>query len=124
MKIPTIALFTGDPAGIGPELVAKVLAAPASLPVARIVVIGQRVGLAEAARAAGTTLELPVFDAGKPSETASAVTRLAWDGWDAPAFARGAANADNGGYMLAALNRADYERFGKLVREANIKLDE
>jgi tripartite-type tricarboxylate transporter receptor subunit TctC len=26
--------------------------------------------------------------------------------------------------QFAALNRADYERFGKLVREANIKLDE
>ena len=26
--------------------------------------------------------------------------------------------------QFAALNRADYERFGKLVKEANIKLDE
>jgi hypothetical protein len=26
--------------------------------------------------------------------------------------------------QFAALNRADYERFGKLVREANIKFDE
>ena len=106
MKIPTIALFTGDPAGIGPELVAKVLAAPASLPVARIVVIGQRVGLAEAARAAGTTLELPVFDAGKPSETASAVTRLAWDGWDAPTTS--AARPPRPGPSMAWAGRAGW----------------
>ncbi len=31
MKTPTIALFTGDPAGIGPELVAKVLATPGGI---------------------------------------------------------------------------------------------
>ena len=106
MKTPTIALFTGDPAGIGPELVAKVLAAPASLPAAHIVVIGQRVGLAEAARAVGIAADLPVFEPGNASEARPAVTRLAWDGWDAPAFARGIANADNGGYMLAALRAA------------------
>jgi 4-hydroxythreonine-4-phosphate dehydrogenase len=113
VKTPTIALFTGDPAGIGPELVAKVLAEKTSLPDANFVVIGQRVGLAEATHAAGTTLELPAFDGGKPSESAPAVTRLAWDGWDAPAFARGVANADNGGYMLAALRAAlDLARAG------------
>jgi 4-hydroxythreonine-4-phosphate dehydrogenase len=106
VKIPTIALFTGDPAGIGPELVAKALAAPASLPQARIIVIGQRVGMAEAARAAGTALELAVFDAGKPSACGPAVTRLAWNGWDAPAFARGIAAAGNGAFMLAALRSA------------------
>ena len=106
MKTPTIALFTGDPAGIGPELVAKVLAAPASLPAARIVVIGQRVGLAEAARAAGITADLPVFEPGNASEARPAVTRLAWYGWDAPAFARGRANTDNGRYMLDSLRAA------------------
>jgi 4-hydroxythreonine-4-phosphate dehydrogenase len=106
MKVPTIALFTGDPAGIGPELVVKVLAAPASLPAANIVVIGQRIGLAEAARAAGSTLELPVFEPAKNSGAGPAVTRLAWEGWDAPAFARGQASADNGAFMLAALRIA------------------
>jgi 4-hydroxy-L-threonine phosphate dehydrogenase PdxA len=106
VKIPTIALFTGDPAGIGPEIVAKVLAAPASLPPARIVVIAQCVGMAEAARTAGTKLELPVFGAGKPSGARPTLSRLAWDGWDAPAFARGSAKADNGAFMLAALRAA------------------
>jgi len=113
VKTPTIALFTGDPAGIGPELVAKVLAAPASLPAARIIVIGQRAGLAEAARAAGTTLEPPVFDAAIPSDAGPAVTRLTWDGWNVPAFARGIAAADNGAFMLTALRVAlDLTRAG------------
>ena len=38
----TIALVAGDPAGIGPELVAKVLAQPETLPDARV---GQCLGL-------------------------------------------------------------------------------
>ena len=40
----TIALVAGDPAGIGPELVAKLLANPATLPDARIRLIAQRAG--------------------------------------------------------------------------------
>jgi 4-hydroxythreonine-4-phosphate dehydrogenase len=106
VKAPTVALFTGDPAGVGPELVAKVLASPAALPVARIVIIGQQAGLAEAARAAGTALDLPVVKAGNARKDGPNITRLEWDGWAAPAFARGVANADNGAFMLAALRQA------------------
>ena len=39
---PTIALFTGDPAGIGPELVDKLLADPGTLAKADVILIGQR----------------------------------------------------------------------------------
>ena len=106
MKLPTIALFTGDPAGVGPELVAKVLATPAALPAARLVVIGQQAGLAEAARAAGTALDLPAVAAANARNGAAAIARLEWGGWAAPAFSRGVANADNGAFMLAALRVA------------------
>jgi len=106
VKAPTVALFTGDPAGVGPELVAKVLATPAALPVARIVIIGQQAGLAEAARAAGMALELPVVTAANARRSGPDITRLEWDGWAAPAFARAVANADNGAFMLAALRQA------------------
>ncbi|HEY5309816.1 MAG TPA: 4-hydroxythreonine-4-phosphate dehydrogenase PdxA, partial [Casimicrobiaceae bacterium] len=106
MKAPTVALFTGDPAGVGPELVAKVLATRAALPVARIVIIGQQAGLAEAARAAGTALDLPVVTAGNARQDGPDIARLEWDGWVAPEFARGVANADNGAFMLAALRQA------------------
>jgi len=115
VKIPTIALFTGDPAGIGPELVVKVLATPAALPKARIVVIGQQAGLAEAAHVAGTALDLPAVAAGNAHNGGPDIARLEWDGWAAPAFARGVANADNGAFMLAALREAlDLARAGQV----------
>jgi 4-hydroxythreonine-4-phosphate dehydrogenase len=115
MNAPTIALFTGDPAGIGPELVAKVLTAPAALPAARIVVIGQQTGLAEAVSAIGTTLDLPAVAAGDVRNGGPDIARLEWAGWAAPAFARGKAQADNGAFMLAALRTAlDLARSGQV----------
>jgi 4-hydroxythreonine-4-phosphate dehydrogenase len=115
MRTPTIALFTGDPAGIGPELVAKVLATPAALPDARIVVIAQQAGLEAAARDAGVKLELPAVAAGAARGTGPGIVRLEWDGWPAPAFARGQANADNGAFMLRALRAAlDLSRLGQV----------
>ena len=39
---PTIALFTGDPAGIGPELVAKLLADPTTREQADVLLICER----------------------------------------------------------------------------------
>ncbi len=115
MKKPTIALFTGDPAGIGPELVAKVLATPEALPDARFVVIAQQVGLASAARDAGVTLDLPVVTADAARGDGTGIVRLDWDGWAAPAFARGQANADNGAFMLRALRVAlDLSRTGQV----------
>ena len=115
MKTPTIALFTGDPAGIGPELVAKVLATPGALPTARIVVIAQQVGLEAAARDAGVALDLPAVTADAARGNGAGIVRLQWNGWAAPAFARGQANADNGGFMLDALRVAlDLWRSGQV----------
>ena len=42
---PTIALFTGDPAGIGPELVEKLLHRSATSEKANIILIGQKTPL-------------------------------------------------------------------------------
>lgn len=78
---PTIALFAGDPAGIGPELVAKLLADPATLARADVVLIGQ------------------------PAQT-QVPQGLRWHDWagaQAPAFERARARADNGLYMLQGL---------------------
>ena len=77
----TIALFTGDPAGIGPELVEKLLAEPATLARADVVLIGQR-----------GQIQAP-----------PAVRWHDWAGADAPAFERAQARADNGRYMLQGL---------------------
>jgi len=111
---PTIALFAGDPAGIGHELVAKVLAATDALPSARIRVIAHEASLDEGARVAGVTLALPRA----PTAWAlpdDAIAALDWEGAHAPAFARGVASAANGAFMLSALSLAlDLERRGEV----------
>lgn len=57
---PTIALAIGDPAGISPELTAKVLALPEVRASARIVVIGDRRVLESGAEVAGVELDIDV----------------------------------------------------------------
>jgi 4-hydroxy-L-threonine phosphate dehydrogenase PdxA len=66
---PLIAITMGDPAGIGPELVAKVLASyPTSNLAARVLVVGDPVVMREAANLVGADLRFrPVED---PSEAA------------------------------------------------------
>jgi 4-hydroxy-L-threonine phosphate dehydrogenase PdxA len=78
---PTIAIFTGDPAGIGPELVEKLLADPATLSRADVLLIGQ-----------SGQLRVP-----------DAVRWHDWVGAKAPAFERAQARADNGRFMLQGL---------------------
>jgi 4-hydroxythreonine-4-phosphate dehydrogenase len=112
--VPTIVLFAGDPAGIGHELVARVLAAPQALPAARIRVIAHDASLAEGARLAGVRLDLPVARSPRALPDA-AVAVLDWDGARAPAFARGVASAANGAFMLSALSLAlDLHRRGEV----------
>ena len=55
---PIIALAMGDPAGISPELTAKLLALDDVVSKARIVVIGDRRVLDDGARVAGVKLDL------------------------------------------------------------------
>lgn len=56
--IPQMALVMGDPAGIGPELMAGLLARADDLADAGVVAIGDRRVLAKGERALGITLEL------------------------------------------------------------------
>ncbi len=89
---PVIALFNGDPAGIGPELTARLLAAPETAARAELILIGNRATFAEGAAAAGTA-----------SATPPGVRVHDWAGLDAPAFARGVVSENNGRFMLDAL---------------------
>jgi len=102
----TIALVAGDPAGIGPELVAKVLADRDALPDARIRLIAQRVSLDAAATGAGIRLDLPAMSRRAAAESTLPVARLEWNGWDAPAFQTAHAGASNGAFMLDSLRFA------------------
>jgi 4-hydroxy-L-threonine phosphate dehydrogenase PdxA len=61
---PRIALTLGDPAGVGPELAAKLLARPSTLENAEVYVLADASEVAEAARVAGVTI--PLSDTPKP----------------------------------------------------------
>jgi 4-hydroxythreonine-4-phosphate dehydrogenase len=101
----TIALVAGDPAGIGPELVAKLLGDPAKLP-AQIRLIAHRASLDAAAKVCGCALALPVLKSDDAAQSTLAVARMEWDGWNAAPFAQGKASAANGAFMLDALTFA------------------
>ncbi|MDP4026862.1 4-hydroxythreonine-4-phosphate dehydrogenase PdxA [Methylobacterium sp. NEAU 140] len=57
---PVLALAIGDPAGIGPELAARVLADAEVRAAADLIVVGDRRVLDHGAQVAGLTLDLPV----------------------------------------------------------------
>ncbi len=80
---PRIALFSGDPAGIGPELVQKLLADAATTAKAEITLITQKSAL--------------------PATLPQRVTLHTWAGLDAPAFPLGVASANNGSYLIQGL---------------------
>jgi len=61
--IPTIGLVIGDPTGIGPELVARLLQDEDALRDARVVVIGNPELLELGLKTIGVRKEVPVFDA-------------------------------------------------------------
>ena len=92
MTLPTIALFTGDPAGIGTELVQKLLNQTSTRQQAKIILISQR----------GTV------------QTPPSVQWHTWSGLDTPAFPVGLANANNGQYMLNGLQEG-----AQLVRDGH-----
>ena len=81
MTQPTIALFTGDPAGIGPELVQKLLNHSTAQQAANIILIGQKNSVQASANA----------------------TWHDWSGHHAAPFPPAISNANNGAYMIQAL---------------------
>lgn len=81
MTLPTIALFSGDPAGIGPELVQKLLFNPISQNAAKIILIGQEGSI----------------------QSTTQVQWHQWAGLKSPPFPKATSNAANGAYMIDAL---------------------
>lgn len=101
---PTIALFMGDPAGIGPELVAKLLADGSAARDARIVLLGSRPVLEEAMKVAGSTIPYTIGKEGEiEAKTAAGPMLLEWPDMDAGGFERGKVTPKNGKFMLDAL---------------------
>ena len=77
----TIALFTGDPAGIGPELVQKLLDHSSAQQATKIILIGQKGSI----------------------QTPANVSWHDWSGLNTPPFPKATYDANNGAYMIAAL---------------------
>ena len=77
----TIALFTGDPAGIGPELVQKLFNHSIAQQAAKIILIGQKGSI----------------------QTPANVSWHDWSGLSAPPFPKATYDANNGAYMIDAL---------------------
>ncbi|MBD0415595.1 4-hydroxythreonine-4-phosphate dehydrogenase PdxA [Oryzicola mucosus] len=70
---PLIALAMGDPAGISPELAARLIASPRVAAAARLVVIGDRRILEGGAKAAGLMLGIATVESGVIGPAASPV---------------------------------------------------
>jgi 4-hydroxythreonine-4-phosphate dehydrogenase len=104
---PTIALFTGDPAGISPELSARLLAAPETARAANLLVITGRPVLEDAVSITGRPFAFTTGDAesarGRDLEQPMLID---WSGAAAGGFERGVAGERNGRYMLDGLRTA------------------
>src|SRR5690349_14170047 len=99
---PRIALVMGDPCGISPELMAKLLALPETTARAAILVIGDRRVLAEGEAVAQTELDLPVvetIDDARPVR--GRATFLDQRNLDPADVERGEASAKGGAFALA-----------------------
>ena len=97
---PTIALAMGDPAGVSPELTAKLLCLEDVKAAANIVVFGDRRILDEGAKIAGLTLDITVV---APGSAFDATLRPVFVdlGNLAPAdVKRGEATPEGGAYAL------------------------
>ena len=99
-RIAPLAVTTGDPAGIGPDLV---LALPAALPDTPLVVLGDRELLAERARTLAPRLHLHEWEPGQPlPDTGLAV----WHRDSGAPVTAGQPDPTTGASTLALLRRA------------------
>ncbi|PZX22429.1 4-hydroxythreonine-4-phosphate dehydrogenase 2, (4- (phosphohydroxy)-L-threonine dehydrogenase 2) [Cupriavidus phytorum] len=102
---PRIAMVLGDPAGIGPELIARLLADAGTAAQAEILLIADRAEWRHGMQLAGVELALAETDV--PAFAADGQPRLYhWQLPDSPAYARGVASAEGGRYSLGTLKLA------------------
>jgi 4-hydroxythreonine-4-phosphate dehydrogenase len=97
---PTLALFTGDPAGIGPELVARLLSDDGLRRNADVLLIGAQSVVEDGMHAAGVAFEC---ERGPAVRNPGRVRLVDWPHATETGFARGEVSAQNGAYMLAGL---------------------
>jgi 4-hydroxythreonine-4-phosphate dehydrogenase len=105
---PVVALTLGDPAGIGPELIARLLADPQRCAQANIVLVGDRWLWEQGQRIAGTQVDTtPVqgFAEVRGRADPSRAAFLALDTVKPEAVQRSLAAAPGGASVIAVLNR-------------------
>ena len=95
---PRIALFTGDPAGIGPELIARLLADHETTDRADVLLITSRASVAAGVRAAKVEFELT-----RGGATEGRPALVEWRGLEAPDFELARVAPENGLFMLEGL---------------------
>ena len=107
---PTIALAMGDPAGVSPELTAKVIALDDVRAAARIVVIGDARVLDAGAKVAGAPADLPRLGPRDPLPADARMVLVDLGNLDPATIERGVASREGGAFALAnyrhALERA------------------
>lgn len=106
--LPVVALTLGDPAGIGPELIARLLAKPEVTRTANVVLVGDPWLWQDGQRIAGVSIETVPIDAlavvrGRADPARAAF--LAVDTVDPEQVQRSQAQAVGGASVLAVLNR-------------------
>jgi len=104
---PRIAAVLGDPAGIGPEVIAKLLATPGVTEAADILLIADRDEFEEGMRIAGCPIRYAVAsDPRHPAFTAGVPLLYDYRGASSGPFERGVATAKGGRYSLDTLTAA------------------
>lgn len=94
---PVLAITTGEPAGVGPELAARLIKQPGP---ARLVLLGDRALLRERAQVCGIRLELPDYQPDTPAPLSILHVPLA------TASQPGRLDPANAPYVLTLLDRA------------------
>ena len=119
-SLPRVAMVLGDPAGIGPELVAKLLDWNEATDHGDIFLVGDRDEVARGAEVAGVAVDVEEVDSfdtddGDPPRGAGRIRLLHHELPDRPGFARAAATAEGGRYSLQTLEIAlDLARSGRV----------
>jgi 4-hydroxythreonine-4-phosphate dehydrogenase len=125
---PVLALAIGDPAGISPELTARIVADREIREAATLIVVGDRRVLEDGARTAGVLLDLPFVSAADPlPDPLPAMVLVDQGDTDVAAIERGEAAAAGGrsalgnfraALTLAASGRADAVCFTPFNKQA------
>lgn len=107
MHLPVIAMVLGDPAGVGPELVAKVLASETLRQQAHFVVIADRDELQKGMDIAGTALPIREVTSISPEVfSRDEIVLLHHRGTHPAPFEYGKATPQSGVYILETLKKA------------------